>query len=136
MYDRLALLINACPELAAIASRAWDGRLLSLAHPVGLDRLPDAIALVVVERDHPDQFRRLCPMLRRRWPLAEIIVVDGPWNASAGHTRKLIPPAMRRTREDAIERIERIAAGDPPMAWPWTLSRTDAALAHAEAIGS
>ena len=128
---RLCLLIDAAP-LAAAARTAWGERLIELATPGGLAHLPDAVALVVVVRSHPDRFRGLPQRLRRRWPLAEIVWVEGPWGASAGHTRADVPPAMRASVAEATARIEAIAAGDAPMAWPWTLTRTDAVLARCD----
>ena len=130
---RLILLIAATPAIERATQAAWGDRVLMLAQPPNLELLPDHVAMVVVCRDHPDRFRDLSSRLRRRWPLAESLVVGGPWTAAAGHTRRDVPPAMRATEAEAIARIEAVGHGDSPQAWPDTLTRTDTVLARDQA---
>ena len=125
-----ALLIAAPPALGKAAAAAFGDR-LHRRPAADLDDLPDDVAVVVVCRDHPDRFRGIAATLRRRWPLAELHVVDGPWSASAHHTRSGVPPILRSDQTAAIERLHAIAGGDSPQAWPMTLTRTDAILAKA-----
>lgn len=130
---RLAIVIadRAAPfgPVIEAAREAFGPSLLELRRPSGLEHLPDRVGVVVVCRDHPDRFRGLPERLRRRWPLAELLFVDGPWGASAGHSRRDVPPAMRADADEAIERLYAIAEGDPPQAWPWTFTQTDVVLA-------
>ena len=128
---RLAVVLAAgtsFEHLRAAARNAWGRRLIELTAPTDWAHLPDAVALVVVCRDHPDRFREIASALRRRWPLAEILIVDGRWGVSAAHSRRFedpVPPAMRANCEQAAQRLIAIAEGDPPRAWPWTMTRAD-----------
>ena len=135
MPTRRCVLVAASRAIETMARQHFGDRVLSLDRPSDAETLPHDVGVLVIEQDHPDRFRGWPYRLRRRWPLAEVLWIAGPWCASAAHTREGVPPVWRATPTQVCRRLEQLAAGDAPRAWPLTYTATEAVLAHAEITG-
>lgn len=84
--------------------------------------------LAIVLQHWPDEypFSEVRGLLAA-FPLARLMVVQGPWCLSEGRTRQHWPPATRVSCEEALPRLERelevLAGTRPPL--PWTAGRDE-----------
>ena len=115
-------------DLATACRDGWRGEVCETREP---DDAAGEPLLVLILRDHPDAFRGVADRCRRRWPLAEVLIVDSEWGLSVRRTRPDEPAGWTVGEAEALDRVRRVAAGqDAATPHPWTLTYGERAAAN------
>lgn len=109
---------------AAHARRSDESiRVVETADP---DAIPTDTVLLLACCDHPDAFRANARRLQSEFPMAELLVVAGPWLRAAGRTRSHWPASWYYSEAQAVARWNEIVSGvDHPRPRPVTWTRDE-----------